>query len=242
MDDRSWPVTRYIGHRGYITVVNTLDSEDWRRPGVAEIVRRATPQGNQGAVVLMHDSGGDRQQTVRALDRYLPALQARGYRFDNLTEALGAPSALTPVTGADLWQGTAWILLVQASERLTGALAVCLALVGALVIARFALMVLLSAAHARRVRRRGPRWGPPVTARVSVVVPAYNEATCIENTVRSLVPVSTPWRSSSWTTAPPTAPPTSSRPSTCPASASSGSATRASPPPSTGASPRPPTT
>ena len=41
MDDRSWPVTRYIGHRGYITVVNTLDSEDWRRPGVAEIVRRA---------------------------------------------------------------------------------------------------------------------------------------------------------------------------------------------------------
>ncbi|GGV73999.1 hypothetical protein GCM10010499_28350 [Streptomyces thermoviolaceus subsp. apingens] len=105
MDDRSWPVTRSVGRRGYLTVVNTLDSEDWRRPGVAEIVRRATPKGHEGAVVLMHDSGGDRQQTVQALDRYLPALQARGYRFDNLTEALGAPSALTPVTGAELWQG-----------------------------------------------------------------------------------------------------------------------------------------
>ncbi len=186
MDDRSWPVTRSVGRRGYLTVVNTLDSDDWRRPGVAEIVRRATPKGHEGAVVLMHDSGGDRQQTVQALDRYLPALQARGYRFDNLTEALGAPSALTPVTGAELWQGKAWILLVQAAERITDALVVCLAVVGALVLARFALMVLLSAVHARR-RRRGPGWGPPVTDPVSVVVPAYNEATCIENTVRSLM-------------------------------------------------------
>ncbi|GAB7062732.1 glycosyltransferase [Streptomyces mexicanus] len=187
MDDRSWPVTRYIGSRGYITVVNTLDSEDWRKPGVAEIIHRATPKGGKGAIVLMHDSGGDRHQTVRALDRYLPELQARGYRFDNLTEALGAPSALTPVTGADLWQGRAWILLVRAADGLTDALGVCLALVGGLVIARFALMLLLSGAHARRVRRRGFSWGPPVTEPVSVLVPAYNEAKCIENTVRSLV-------------------------------------------------------
>nr|BFD84528.1 glycosyltransferase [Streptomyces sp. Xyl84] len=186
MDDRSWPVTEYIGSRGYLTVVNTLDSEDWQKPGPAEIVRRATPKGGEGAVVLMHDSGGDRHQTVRALDRYLPELQARGYRFDNLTEALGAPSALTPVTGAGLWAGKAWIFLVQASDDLSDGLGVCLALVGALVIARFALMLLLSAAHARRVRRPGFRWGPPVTEPVSVLVPAYNEAKCIENTVRSL--------------------------------------------------------
>ncbi|MFJ8195330.1 glycosyltransferase [Streptomyces sp. NPDC096152] len=186
MDDRSWPVTEYIGSRGYITVVNNADSEDWRKPGVDEIIRRATPQGGKGAVVLMHDSGGDRHQTVRALDRFLPELQARGYRFDNLTEALDAPSAHTPVTGADLWKGRAWVFLVQASDDITGALVVCLAVVGGLVIARFVLMFLLSGAHARRVRRPGFRWGDPVTEPVSVLVPAYNEAKCIENTVRSL--------------------------------------------------------
>ncbi|MET9908875.1 glycosyltransferase [Streptomyces sp. NPDC006476] len=187
MDDRSWPVTRYIGTKGYLTVVNNTDSEDWRRPGVSTIIRNATPRGGKGAIVLMHDSGGDRHQTVRALDRFLPEMQARGYRFDNLTEALDAPSALHPVTGAELWKGRAWIFLVRAADDITGVMVAGLAVIGALVIGRFALMLLLSGAHARRVRRRDFGWGPPVTEPVSVLVPAYNEAKCIENTVRSLM-------------------------------------------------------
>ncbi|MEU5336656.1 glycosyltransferase [Streptomyces asoensis] len=187
MDDKSWPVTRYIGSLGYLTVVNNTDSEDWKKPGVDEIIRRATPEGGKGAIVLMHDSGGDRHQTVQALDRFLPELGARGYEFDNLTEALGAPSAHTPVTGLDLWKGKAWIFLVGAAENVTGVLVVGLSVIGVLVIGRFGLMLLLSALHARRVRRPGFRWGAPVTEPVTVLVPAYNEAKCIENTVRSLM-------------------------------------------------------
>ncbi|MGY4962679.1 glycosyltransferase [Streptomyces sp. 900105245] len=187
MDDKSWPVTEYIGTRGYITVVNNTDSEDWKKPGVDEIIRRATPHGGKGAIVLMHDSGGDRHQTVQALDRFLPTLQQQGYRFDNLTEALGADSALTRVSGLDLWKGKAWILLVSAADGITSVMVVGLAVIGFLVISRFVLMLLLSAAHARRVRRKGFGWGPAVTEPVSVLVPAYNEAKCIENTVRSLM-------------------------------------------------------
>ncbi|MGW0614295.1 glycosyltransferase [Streptomyces sp. NPDC002788] len=186
MDNMSWPVTEYIGDRGYITVVNNTDSEDWRKPGVEEIIRKATPKGGKGAIVLMHDSGGDRHQTVEALDRMLPDLREQGYEFHNLTEALDAPSAHSQVTGLDRWKGTAWIFLVQASEHLTDGLVVGLAVVGTLVIGRFVLMLLLSGVHARRVRRRGFRWGAPITEPVSVLVPAYNEAKCIENTVRSL--------------------------------------------------------
>ncbi|OQR63806.1 bi-functional transferase/deacetylase [Streptomyces maremycinicus] len=187
MDDKSWPVTEYIGSLGYLTVVNNTDSEDWKKPGVEEIVRRATPQGGKGAIVLMHDSGGDRHQTVQALDRFLPELKSRDYEFENLTEALGAPSAHTPVTGLDLWKGKAWIFLVGAAENVTGVLMVGLSVIGVLVIGRFVLMLLLSALHARRVRKPGFHWGPPVTEPVSVLVPAYNEAKCIENTVRSLM-------------------------------------------------------
>ncbi|WP_405625661.1 glycosyltransferase [Streptomyces sp. NBC_00016] len=187
MDDKSWPVTEYIGSLGYLTVVNNTDSEDWKKPGVEEIIRRATPKGGKGAIVLMHDSGGDRHQTVQALDRFLPELTSRGYEFENLTEALGAPSAHTPVTGLDLWKGKAWIFLVGAAENITGVLMVGLSVIGVLVISRFVLMLLLSALHARRVRRPGFSWGPPVTEPVSVLVPAYNEAKCIENTVRSLM-------------------------------------------------------
>lgn len=187
MDNKSWPVTEYIGRRGYITVVNNTDSEDWQKPGVDEIIRRATPKGGKGAIVLMHDSGGDRHQTVEALDRFLPDMKAEGYEFNNLTEALDAPSAHTQVTGLDQWKGKAWVFLVQASDNITSVLVVGLAVIGFLVISRFVLMLLLSGIHARRVRRRGFRWGPPVTEPVSVLVPAYNEAKCIENTVRSLM-------------------------------------------------------
>ncbi|MFC9116393.1 MULTISPECIES: polysaccharide deacetylase family protein [Streptomyces] len=187
MDNESWPVTEYIGSRGYLTVVNNTDSEDWKRPGVDEIIRRATPKNGQGAIVLMHDSGGDRSQTVAALDTFLPGLKDKGYEFDNLTEALDAPSAHSPVAGPELWKGKAWIFLVQASEKITGVLVVGLAVIGTLVIARFVLMLLLSGAHARRVRRKGFRWGPTVTEPVTVLVPAYNEAKCIENTVNSLM-------------------------------------------------------
>ncbi|WP_329347444.1 glycosyltransferase [Streptomyces sp. NBC_01261] len=187
MDNKAWPVTQYIGSRGYLTVVNNTDSEDWQKPGVAKIISNATPRGGKGAIVLMHDSGGDRHQTVQALNIFLPQLQSRGYTFDNLTDALGAPSALTPVSDLDLWKGKAWVFLVQISDDATDILVVALAVVGSLVITRFVLMLLLSAAHARRVRRRGFAWGPPVTEPVSVLVPAYNEAKCIENTVRSLM-------------------------------------------------------
>ncbi|MFI2783195.1 glycosyltransferase [Streptomyces sp. ALB3] len=187
MDNRSWPVTRYIGSRGYLTVVNNTDSEDWKRPGVDAIIERATPERGKGAVILMHDSGGDRSQTVAALAEFLPQMKKRGYDFTNLTSALGAPSAHTPVTGFALWKGKAFIGAVAISERVTGALVAGLAVIGVLVMVRFGLMLLLSFLHARKVRRSDFSWGEPVTRPVSVLVPAYNERECIEATVRSLV-------------------------------------------------------
>ncbi|MFD9868790.1 glycosyltransferase [Streptomyces niveus] len=186
MDDKSWPVTEYIGSLGYITVLNNTDSEDWKRPGVHEIIERATPKGTRGSIVLMHDSGGDRSQTVTALSRFLPSMQDRGYEFANLTEALGAPSAHTPVSGVELLKGKAFVGAVAVSEGTTAVLVAGLAVIGVLVIGRFGLMLVLSFAHARKVRRRGFSWGEPVTEPVTVLVPAYNERECIANTVRSL--------------------------------------------------------
>ncbi|MFC0848055.1 bifunctional polysaccharide deacetylase/glycosyltransferase family 2 protein [Streptomyces noboritoensis] len=187
IDDKNWPVIKYVGSRGYITALDSTDSEDWQRPGIKTIVKNATPKHGKGAIVLMHDSGGDRSQTVAALDTFLPELQGKGYTFVNLTEALNAPSAHTPVTGMDLWKGKAFVFAVQVSEHTTDVLVGGLAVIGVLVFARFGLMLILSFLHARKVRARGFRWGPEVIEPVSVIVPAYNERECIANTVRSLM-------------------------------------------------------
>jgi len=54
---------------------------DWQPPGTEELVRRLTEGITPGAVVVLHDGGGDRSQTVEAVERIIPAYQAAGWRF-----------------------------------------------------------------------------------------------------------------------------------------------------------------
>ncbi|AUG76558.1 hypothetical protein CFP65_1675 [Kitasatospora sp. MMS16-BH015] len=60
----------------------TVDPRDWSRPGVPAIVAAVQHQLRPGGVVLMHDGGGDRSQTVAALRQLLPWFVAQGYTFD----------------------------------------------------------------------------------------------------------------------------------------------------------------
>ncbi|MEU8980582.1 polysaccharide deacetylase family protein [Streptomyces sp. NPDC048309] len=59
----------------------TVDSLDWTTPGTDTIVDRVESGAAPGVVVLSHDAGGDRSQSVRALRRYLPHLLDSGYHF-----------------------------------------------------------------------------------------------------------------------------------------------------------------
>ncbi|MEU3225579.1 polysaccharide deacetylase family protein [Streptomyces sp. NPDC006976] len=59
----------------------TVDTLDWTVPGTDSIVRRVTQGAGPGVVVLSHDAGGNRSQSVAALGRYLPELLADGYRL-----------------------------------------------------------------------------------------------------------------------------------------------------------------
>lgn len=60
----------------------SVDPRDWARPGAAAIVTAVQQQLRPGGVVLLHDGGGDRSQTVAALRQLLPWLVAQGYSFD----------------------------------------------------------------------------------------------------------------------------------------------------------------
>ena len=64
-----------------------IDTEDWRRPGVDAIVSQIE-SASSGNVILMHDGGGDRSQTVEALSIALPYLVNQGYQFVTIDELL----------------------------------------------------------------------------------------------------------------------------------------------------------
>src|SRR5205814_8156737 len=103
--------------RGYVSVGLHVDSEDWQRPGVDAIVNnvvarvttaRASCNDQSEAqcsrnIVLLHDSGGDRSQTVAALPIIIDTLRARGYRFVPVSELarLSRAQAMPPLSASD---------------------------------------------------------------------------------------------------------------------------------------------
>ncbi|MFD9124739.1 polysaccharide deacetylase family protein [Kitasatospora sp. NPDC059571] len=59
----------------------SVDPQDWARPGTSAITTRVLQAVGPGSIVLNHDGGGDRSQTIAALRMYLPVLIDEGYRF-----------------------------------------------------------------------------------------------------------------------------------------------------------------
>ena len=59
----------------------TVDPRDWSRPGVDTIIRTVLREVRPGGVILMHDGGGNRVQTLRALRVLIPKLRKLGYHF-----------------------------------------------------------------------------------------------------------------------------------------------------------------
>ncbi|WP_433008401.1 polysaccharide deacetylase family protein [Kribbella sp. CA-294648] len=66
---------------GMVEVLWDVDPRDWARPGTQAIVNNILTNAHRRNIVLMHDGGGDRSQTVAALDKALRILKAQGYTF-----------------------------------------------------------------------------------------------------------------------------------------------------------------
>ena len=171
---------------GYLVVLADLDSEDWRRPGWISIVANATPKGDQGAIILMHDAGGDRSQTVEALPHLIDLLKSRGYRFTTVTEGLGLPTGAADqrVTTFEHLQGVLFLDVLWLSRLVAQVMLWLLIPLGVLAVLRSLVLMVMARHHARTAwtRTAGEAYLPPV----SILVPAYNEAVGIEAAVRSL--------------------------------------------------------
>jgi cellulose synthase/poly-beta-1,6-N-acetylglucosamine synthase-like glycosyltransferase/peptidoglycan/xylan/chitin deacetylase (PgdA/CDA1 family) len=188
LDERGWAGVQRAAANGYLVVLADLDTTDWQRPGVDAIVAKATPPDQHGAIVLMHDGGGDRSQTIAAVDRLIPKLKAEGWRFQTVSGALNASDTAAPAGAGQRAVGLASIATAQFAHALGIALLWMLGIVTALILLRVTLVLIFAVRHGRRGRRYPDLRPPPVT----VVVPAYNEEAGIAGTVRSLLASSHP--------------------------------------------------
>jgi peptidoglycan-N-acetylglucosamine deacetylase len=71
-----------------LMVLWTVDTSDYQMPGVSVIVQRALSGARPGAIMLLHDAGGNRTQTVAALPQIIKRLRARGYKLVTVPKLL----------------------------------------------------------------------------------------------------------------------------------------------------------
>src|SRR5438128_8371801 len=167
----------------YLVVLENIDPQDWAKPGADIILQRVKQQRRDGSIILLHDAGGDRSQTVAALPRILDWLHTRGDTIVSLSTLLGTTrDALMPplqTTNPSLTR-----LVSSAGFRvyhaLEGFLWAFMIVATALVVAR-TLVVIWLAYRFRSLPKAD--FAEPV----SVVMAAYNEGKVMAATLQALL-------------------------------------------------------
>jgi len=186
-EERAWGAVAASGH---VIALANYDTQDWERPGVSTIVSNVLTEPairhGIGGIVLMHDAGGNRSQTVAALPRLIAALRARGFSFATVSQMAGMSRAQAevPATAGQRLRGRAFDTMLALAGLVTNLLTSVVMLVTILVGLRMVVELVLARVQLRRVRDLpiDPSFAPAV----SILVPAHNEAVGIERSVRSL--------------------------------------------------------
>lgn len=177
--------------QGYTVVGLHVDPGDWKRPGVDAIVERtlagvadATPDRSTN-VVLLHDGGGDRAQTVAALPRIIEGLEQAGYRIvpTSTLAGLDREAVMPRIQGVDLAAVRADVAAFTVIGMVLTALdwtfffAIALGMIRSVGLALLAL----------RRRREAPESASTEVPLVTVIIPAYNEERVIEGSIRRIL-------------------------------------------------------
>jgi cellulose synthase/poly-beta-1,6-N-acetylglucosamine synthase-like glycosyltransferase/peptidoglycan/xylan/chitin deacetylase (PgdA/CDA1 family)/spore germination protein YaaH len=196
-DDQAAPVVQ-IQKDGYTIIGNKIDTDDWNEHPVKspdEITKSVLTQLEtmktkpqfRGSIILLHDGGGDRSATVKALPVLIDALRAHGYAIVQVSALMGKTTAevMPQIT---LWQ---YLRALPDSIAFSGAALIVKFIVyvfflgDILMSARLLIVGLFAIIDRLRkpYRQATPGYGP----RVAVLIPAYNEETVIVRTIRSVL-------------------------------------------------------
>jgi peptidoglycan-N-acetylglucosamine deacetylase len=184
---------------GYLTVAEDVDPEDWAKPNADELLERIK-LGRQfgGNVILLHDSGGDRSQTLAALPLIIDYLYDRGDQIVTLGKLLGeSPEVLMPIVKKDqnpitrFVSGSGFRAFHFTETFLWSFMIVATVLVVLRTLAVSALALLQ-----QRRSARSPKTG--YYPSLSVLIAAFNEEKVIAKTLESVLNTTYPGDISVW--------------------------------------------
>ncbi len=176
---------------GYLIVGQRIDPDDWSlRDGkpipAEEIVESVLRQAGKGNIILLHDGGGDRAQTVAALPQIIDALRAQGYQLVSVSDLIGKTRAemMPSLSVEERFEARAdgfIFTLFQWSRLFIGIifiLGIVLVSGRAVIIGLLALIEKLRPDHAVM---------PDPPPNVTVLIPAHNEESVIVQTITSVL-------------------------------------------------------
>nr|WP_294898623.1 glycosyltransferase [uncultured Pedobacter sp.] len=182
--------------QNYINVGESIDPHDWE-PGVTadQIVNGVIAQHDKGSVILLHDAGGDRSQTVKALPRIIEYYKKLGYQFTTVASILGkTKDEVMPPIADDADSG----LIGEADRLFVSSLfytnkALYYVFVLSIVLALLRLFIItVLALKKRRIENRTVRSIIEHYPPVSILIPAYNEEVTAVKTIESLLALDYP--------------------------------------------------
>jgi peptidoglycan-N-acetylglucosamine deacetylase len=176
---------------GYLIVGQKIDPHDWRQPygtqvPAQEIIDGVLQQANAGNIILFHDGGGDRSQTVAALPVIIDELRARGFQFVPVPALLNKTRGeiMVPVTGKEWLQAKADGFIFGLYHWFTLGIGWVFVLGIVLVSGRALIIGILALIEKIRPDRDQP---PDPLPGVTVLIPAHNEESVIVQTVTSVL-------------------------------------------------------
>jgi cellulose synthase/poly-beta-1,6-N-acetylglucosamine synthase-like glycosyltransferase/peptidoglycan/xylan/chitin deacetylase (PgdA/CDA1 family) len=178
---------------GYITVGEHIDPVDWELPGAETIVNRtlalvhSARPGLPRNIVLFHDAGGDRSQTIEALPEIIEKLKAQGYRFVPVSKLIGftRDEAMPPLSPT-MSLVTDRVVFLSLSD-LGRFLHICFVAAIWLGIGRVLFLIVLALRNLRNENIQQKTAAVHDGARVSVIIPAYNEERVIGRSVMRIL-------------------------------------------------------
>jgi peptidoglycan-N-acetylglucosamine deacetylase len=180
----------FASQLGYYTVGLQIDPSDWSKPGVDKIVSRTLQQAQShlGNIILLHDGGGDRSQTVAALPQIIEGLLKRGYQFVSVSNLMGLKrNQIMPVISRnDLAIATVdetWFLLTNWATRFLNYVFVLGSILGISKLLFICMLAVIERFHPYSASRRPGDFLPMV----GVIIPAFNEEKVICRTIDSLL-------------------------------------------------------
>lgn len=174
---------------GYISVTSYIDPNDWEEDVTADtIVARAIANQHKGNILLLHDAGGERSQTILALPRIIDYYEKHGYQFVTVSSLMSKTRDQVMPVAETKFRFTQFLDLIFFTitflwqNFLHGFFVIAILLI---ILRLLSIAILAIVQRVKEKKQKVPE--TPYFPKVSIIVPAYNEEMNAERTLNYLL-------------------------------------------------------